>query len=185
VGGEKELETNFRLVSATNKNPLHVIQSGHMREDLYYRLNGLSISIPALRHRKEDIIWLAEKFLDDYSRSNPGIQKSLNELSREALTHYSWKGNVRELKHTIEKACIMSNEKIIMPDDLFVQDALEDRADPAIPELKPYLEQCEQLHLIKILNANNWQIGKSAKQLGISRKNLWERMKRLGIQSNK
>ena len=156
--------------------------SGEFREDLYYRINVVHIEVPPLRERHEDILWLADQFLDAYNAAHPTASRGWGTAARESLTHYPWPGNVRELKHCIERAWVMSRGPDLECDALSsgLESVTTGRHDPS-PDLKTYLHDCERKHIVGVLGRNDWVIGRSAGELGISRKNLWERMRRLGI----
>lgn len=118
IGGNKSIFVDVRVISATNRDISEEVAVGRFREDLYYRLNGVQIRVPALRERKEDIPLLANYFLDIFKKER-GIQKL--DISQEAMTRihdYDWPGNVRELKNAVERAVVMGNGRKIMPEDL-------------------------------------------------------------------
>lgn len=109
VGSETPMEADFRLITATNRNPFEAIQDGNLREDLYYRVNTIEIHIPPLRERMEDVPMLAEHFLNIYAAK---YKKNINEFSKDAydkMLNYHWRGNVRELQHVIERSVLLSN----------------------------------------------------------------------------
>lgn len=118
VGGNKTIETNVRIIAATNRNLEAAIDKGDFREDLFYRLNVLPINLPSLRERGEDIALLIEDFLKKYN-NELGVKKNMSEEAREALLNYDWPGNVRELENVIERAVVVSNSRITA-DDLFL-----------------------------------------------------------------
>ncbi len=113
VGSDRPQEVDFRLVSATNRNPFEAIQDGNLREDLYYRINTIEIKIPPLRERMEDVPMLAEHFLQFYSEKYKRENLDFSQDSYDQMLNYSWRGNVRELQHVIERAVLLSKtEKI-------------------------------------------------------------------------
>jgi DNA-binding NtrC family response regulator len=182
VGGEQPVEVELRLLCATNRDLKKLVEEGRFREDLYYRINVVQIRIPPLRERKEDIPRLARAMLDEFGARQGGARRSLSARAERALLDYPWPGNVRELRHCIERACIVSANQILEPEDFFDQGspALSEQAQTA--SLGSYLEDCERAYITRALTANSGRIAQSAATLGISRKNLWEKMKKLGIQ---
>lgn len=118
LGSTRTLNTDVRLVAATNTNLSEAVEQKKFREDLYYRLNVISIPLPPLRERPEDIPLLAQHFLRIYSAKNKKEFEGLSREAMEVLAHYSWPGNVRELENTIERAVVLSRKKLITPTDL-------------------------------------------------------------------
>lgn len=144
----------------------------------------IHLKIPALRERPEDIAWLAHHLLASYCSEHPGEIKRMPPAVEQALTMHQWPGNIRELKHAIERACILSPGTELMLDALFETPVPQGLGDTDTPEgLVGYLKSCERAYIVNVLDANDGQIVRTAAALGISRKNLWERMRRLGIDS--
>lgn len=108
VGSDKPQEVDFRLISATNRNPFESIQSGSLREDLYYRINTIEIKIPPLRERMEDVPMLAEHFLQIYADKYKRQDREFSQYAYDQMLNYNWRGNVRELQHVIERAVLLS-----------------------------------------------------------------------------
>jgi len=181
VGGEKSIHVDVRLISATHRDLKQMTTAGEFREDLYYRINIINIKIPALRERKEDILWLAHIFLSEYIASHPEQNKVLTPQSEESLINYPWPGNVRELKHCIERACILSTSHVLTPDVLFDELPVMEYDEQLYASLNKYLVACEHKYILKSLRLHDWQIQETANFLGISRKNLWEKMRKLDI----
>ena len=113
IGSEKALAADFRLISATNRNPLEAIRDGQLREDLYYRINTIEIRVPPLRERAEDVQNLAEHFLHIYAEKYHRAVESISEEAYERMFQYSWPGNVRELQNVLERAVLLSKGKEI------------------------------------------------------------------------
>lgn len=190
VGGETAVPVDFMLVCATHRDLRKLVAAGEFREDLYYRINVLQIRIPPLRERPEDIAWFARRFLDEFARRAGGVARRLRPDAEQALLEYPWPGNVRELRHAIERAAILCTTPLIPPDALFGEGAL-----PAAPtmvaateseviaSLNDYLRQCERRYILAALAEQQWQIAQTAERLGISRKNLWEKMRKLEIEA--
>jgi len=179
VGGETPIPVDFHLMAATHQDLKTLVEQGRFREDLFYRVNVIQLRVPPLRERREDILWLAGRFLNQ----TPGPHKLLAPPAERALLEYGWPGNVRELKHAIERACVLADGPLIMPEVLF-------ETPPAgtldIPggTLGNYLAGHERDYILRALKACDWHIQETAGLLGISRKNLWEKMKKLDIRRN-
>ena len=180
VGGSKPISVRFRLVCATHHDLAQMVREGRFREDLYYRINVIQLSVPPLRDRPEDILWLAEKFINEHGEAYPAEHKRLGPSAREALLAHAWPGNVRELKHTLERACIMAPGTVIEAGDLFPGERTAQA--PSNHSLEAHREASERDHIIRALEANGWRMIETARILGISRKTLWQKMKRLDIQ---
>jgi DNA-binding NtrC family response regulator len=181
VGGERSIPVDVRLICATHRDLRTMVQQGSFREDLYYRIHVIQLRIPPLRERREDILWLARRFLLEYAQSHGGAAKSLSPEAEEALVAYDWPGNVRELRHTLERACILSTAPLIDAGDLFpLQEKTGGEAQP-LTALDDYLRECERAYLKEALARHGYQIGRTAAALGISRKTLWEKMKKLSL----
>lgn len=185
VGGETPIPVELRLICATHRDLLQMVREGRFREDLYYRIHVIHLRIPPLRERPEDIPWLVQRFLDDFAREHGEPRKHLTSAAETALLRHSWPGNIRELKHAIERACIMSPGTDLHADALFDEPGAEppSQAEGEQPRLSHYLQACEESYIRRALELHDGHIGHTASNLGISRKNLWERMKRLGIPS--
>ncbi len=173
VGGTQPLEAYFRVIAATNRDIEDAIKAGTFREDLYYRLNVISFTMPPLRERKEDIPLLAEHFLYRFSQET---NKPIERISRQAMDEmmlYEWPGNARELENAIERAVVVGKGHTIMPEDLPIF------TPEHIPPIKSNtLRDVEKTHIFEILNENQWNIAKSAKILDIDRSTLYSKIKR-------
>lgn len=189
VGGETTIPIQVRLICATNKDLRSLVESGQMREDLYYRINVVHIHIPALRERKEDILWFTQRFLEQYMEEHPGERRSIERSTEQLLFHQPWMGNLRQLKHCIERACVLSPKEVLTP-QLLLSDQLPgtgpegNEHDLLEPSLSSHLQNLERDYILKALDKHNWQITETAKALAISRKNLWEKMKKLDIRED-
>jgi transcriptional regulator with PAS, ATPase and Fis domain len=176
VGGTQPMEADFRVVAATNRRLEQLIREGRFREDLYYRLNVVSFTMPSLKQRKEDIPLLAEHFLRRYTQET---HRSIDKISREAIDEmmlHDWPGNVRELENAIERAVVVGKERQIMPEDLPIL-----CHEPALSARRNTLDEVERLHIHQILTENQWNIARSAKILGIDRSTLYNKIKRYQI----
>jgi DNA-binding NtrC family response regulator len=172
VGGTQPLEAYFRVIAATNRNLEDAIKDGIFREDLFYRLNVISLKMSPLREHKEDIPLLADYFLNRYSQET---NKPVDRISREAMDEmmlYEWPGNVRELENAIERAVVVTKGRTIHQEDLPIF-----RSEYVTISQDNTLKGIEKVHIIKILNENQWNIAKSAKVLGIDRSTLYSKIK--------
>ncbi|MDY6879666.1 MAG: sigma-54 dependent transcriptional regulator [Desulfatiglans sp.] len=176
LGGTQPLEADFRIVAATNKDLTMLIREGTFREDLYYRLNVITLVIPPLRDRKDDIPLLAEYFLRYFSQET---KKPMDQIGRQAIDEmmlYEWPGNVRELKNAIERSVVVGKGRRILPEDLPIFNAEQTRSSPMNS-----LIEIEKTHIIHILDMMKWNISKSAEILGIDRSTLYSKIKRYKI----
>jgi DNA-binding NtrC family response regulator len=185
LGGERDYPVNVRLIFATNRDLKAMVDQGQFREDLFYRINVIHLNIPPLRERTEDILWFAELFLKQCSGGSNDNHRSLDITAKQKLTEQPWPGNLRELKHCLERAVIMTDQPILTADQLFPSaDELNTTVTPqgsTDEALQDYIRLCEQDYIINALERHDWHIVETANSLGISRKNLWEKMKKHGI----
>ena len=206
VGGNEIIETKVRIISATNEDPLNLIQNKKLRTDLFFRLNTISITIPPLRERDNDSILLAKEFLKKYSHIyTHGILKRISKKALQFIKEYSWPGNIRELESNIQSALILSKNEIIdyldLPssngsnyEDLFnssdIIDNFERLISPIIdkfvaihPKLSYYKfrDLISKIYIVNTLKRCNFNQLKTAKILGISRGTLIKRMKEHGL----
>jgi DNA-binding NtrC family response regulator len=182
VGAERPLEVNVRIVCATHEDLHQLVESGRFREDLYYRINVIHLRVPPLRERREDILWLARRFLDEQSQKRGGAPFTLNAAAERALLAHPWPGNIRELKNAIERVCILSERPQIGTEALFGDIRLPTLGETLNGEtLAGYMENCEKRYLEQALSLQGWRISDTADALGVSRKTLWEKMKKHGI----
>ncbi len=172
VGGTKEVMVDVRLVSATNKNLKQEIEHGNFRGDLYYRISTLTLYIPPLRERKEDIPLLAEHVI----KNNPSFKnKKLSKNAVEILSEYSWPGNVRELQNVIQRALFLSKKNVIEADDLPLDMTGVHEASGR------KLEEVEREHILRVFRSVNGQKRRAAEILGIDPKTLYRKLSTYGI----
>jgi Nif-specific regulatory protein len=171
VGGSRPLPVDVRVIAATNKDLQKAIAEGRFREDLFYRLNVVSLKMPPLRDRPEDILLLAEAFM-------AGRAKSISPKARQRLLSYDWPGNVRELKNCIERAMIMGAGDIIRPEDLPPRIRFGAEIIPVPPES---LENLEKGHIERTLRSTNGGKSETAKILGITRQTLDNKIRKYKI----
>jgi len=174
LGGEKAIPVDFRLVSATHQDLKKRITQGLFRDDLYYRLNVIQIHLPPLRQRREDILWLARRFL-----AETAPDKRLTEEAEQALLTHDWPGNARELKHAVERGAILAGGPAVGVAALFGDEAGDEERSAA--SLAEFVNQSERRFIARVLDECGGHQGRTAERLGISRKNLWEKMKRHDI----
>ncbi len=163
VGDLTPRKVDIRLIAATNKDLEGLISGGAFREDLFYRLNELTVQLPPLRDRGEDIAVLAQYFLNKYREQYGGKAKGFTNQGLLAMNHYTWPGNVRELENRVKKAVIMSDRALLNPDDL----ALEGRDKRKVLDLDEAAEQFKLDYVRDVLELNNWNKAQSARDLGV------------------
>jgi DNA-binding NtrC family response regulator len=180
IGGNEIIESDFRVIAATNEQLENLVKEGKFREDLYYRLNVFTLFVPPLRERKEDIPILANFFRQKYATM---MNKNIKSISAEAmnfLTEHEWRGNVRELENAIERAIVVGKKEVITMEDLPfnpMQDDLSAAADKS-------LNANEKKYVFKILKENNWNISRSAEILEIDRVTLYNKINKYGLKKD-
>jgi len=178
IGSNEEIDVDVRIITATNRNLRTLIQQEKFREDLYYRLNVVTIDLPPLRSRREDILPLAEHFLKQYSKQNNSPVKTFSPEAVEFILNYDWPGNVRELENMVERGIVLSKDKAITLSE-FPQELTS--SNPADGKT---LEALEKNHIRKVLEENDGNIVRSAKILGIHRMTLSNKLKKYNISAN-
>ncbi len=182
IGAEEPITVSLRLVCATHRDLKKLVEEGTFREDLYYRIHVINIKIPPLRERIEDVLWYARRFLDELADTTSVLRKRLSPAAEQALLRYPWPGNIRELRHCVERACILSERAVLEPGTLFEDASLRHmEVFDGNDSLAQYLRACEQTYIQQTLTHNHGHLGNTAASLGISRKNLWEKMRKLGL----
>jgi len=184
VGGRETLSVDFRLVAATHTDLAQAMAEGHFREDLYYRLNVITLEIPPLRERREDIPELADHFLKRYCRQFGKEGLGLTTQTMDVLLDYDWPGNVRELQHAIERAVLLSRSSCIEPEYLVLRrHPPVTRSYPVEPgrPLHEAMAGFERTLLEEALRRCRGNVVRAAAQLGISRKGLYNRMQHCGV----
>jgi len=182
VGGTETIKIDVRMVAATNQNLEELVAEKRFREDLFYRLNVVSIHLPSLRERPEDIPLLADHFLNKYATQNNKPVCRISPDAMDVLTRYRWPGNVRELENVIERAATLSNTNLIIPADLprRLQVELSQNAISSLPSSLP-LSGLEKLYIQKVLEETGGNKKKAADILGIDRRTLYRMATRLGL----
>ena len=190
LGGTQETQVDVRIVAATNVDLRQAVRDGKFRDDLFYRLNVISIDLPALRSRREDIPLLVHRFLDHFSKENDLETRKLTPDAMRALVDYEWPGNVRELAHIVERGVVLSNTTIIdsslLPGHITgrsFQDALLEHNPNS--SLFDILEDIERRIIIEKLERCNWNQTDAAEQFHIPLSTLNQKIKRLNIEIRK
>jgi len=174
VGGNKEISSDFRVICATNRDLKSMVENGSFREDLYYRLNVVNISVPPLRERTEDIPLLAEYFIKKYCASMNRQPVTIEPAAMKRLEEFSFPGNVRELENMIERAIVVGNGKKITMKDLPIEKSVISNSIESLDEL-------EKLHIQQILNKYGWNISRTAKALKVDRVTLYNKISKYGL----
>ena len=186
VGSEKVIKVDTRIIAATNKNLIDLIAKGDFREDLYYRLNVINLSVPPLRKRSGDIQLLSQHFLKVYAKKNNRLIKGFTPEAMEKMAEYHWPGNVRELMNTLERSVILSTGDFLNKDDIQIEIgsplsevSLEDAGQINLGEKTLY--EVEKLAILKMLDKTENNKSKTARKLGISRRTLHLKLKDYGV----
>jgi transcriptional regulator with PAS, ATPase and Fis domain len=190
LGGKAEILVDVRIVAATNHILADDVASGDFREDLFYRLNVIHIEVPPLRERREDIVPMAEMFLEKFSSQMGKQTRHLSQEALEILLTHHFPGNIRQLEHAMERAVALSSGELILPDDL-PADLLKSPRFPTMSTvfspgqaLKDAVDFFERDYLAQALKNNGYKKSKTAEELGISRKSLWEKIQRYNLGDN-
>ena len=179
LGGSRPVAVDFRVICATNEDLEKMVADGRFRQDLYYRINVFSITLPSLRERRDDIPTLAKHFMGKLAMQ---MDKRVSDITPEALqkiVSYDWPGNVRELANAIERAMVVSKGDVIRPGDLPV--SLPETPASSAPA-GDSLADMEKAHIEVILNRTRWNITQSADILQIDRATLYNKIKKYGLQ---
>lgn len=184
LGAERTTQSDFRILAATNRDLYADMNAGAFREDLFYRLAVIKIELPPLRERPEDIRWLTEKLLAQIVVEQ-GRPLAMSEPFVRDLMRREWRGNVRELRSFLEQAVVLSDGGMLdLPEGLAAHgNVATDLPGEVIAPLQRFIETVERSHIQKALQHCEGSVGKTADVLGISRKTLWEKMKKLAIQA--
>jgi two-component system response regulator AtoC len=192
VGGSQTIETDVRVVAATNRDLLRLAKDGKFREDLYYRLNVVKIDLPPLCERAEDIPLLAQHFVQKFSRPSAPA-KTISPEAMEVLIHFRWPGNIRELENAMERACVTSRDDVIRPENL-PPDVMKparpkyqlpvDVGRPLTPQLAELTAAFEERYLRRALKRTRAHIGRTARISGLSRRTVAEKLALYQIDKN-
>jgi two-component system nitrogen regulation response regulator NtrX len=192
LGSARTIKVDVRVIAATNKNLEEEIEKGNFREDLYFRLAVIPILVPPLRERPEDIAALIRHYMDYFTRENNVRPKRLTPAALEALGRYRWKGNIRELRNTVERLNIMTSgdtidvadlpESVRSPAAASKGSAAQNEADAArLGTLREFKENAERAFLVGKLRENGWNISKTAEVIGTPRSNLYKKLEQYQI----
>jgi DNA-binding NtrC family response regulator len=190
LGGVQEIQVDVRIIAATNVDLRQMVREGHFREDLFYRLNVITIDLPALRQRREDIPLLANHFLKKYSDENELPLRRITTEALRPLVSYSWPGNVRELENVVERAVVLSADTEVGLD--LLPDHVVGRGTP-VPTMDPdpsaslfeIMEDCERRIIIDMLEKCNWNQTEAAERFHVPLSTLNQKIKRLCIEIRK
>jgi two-component system response regulator HydG len=182
VGGEEVISVDVRIIAATNKDLARLVKEGKFREDLYYRLNVITLSVPPLRDRREDIPLLAEHFLKRFAEKNTRPMKGFTPQAMDRLVKYPWPGNVREIMNTIESAVVLSTSPFLTEEDLpIIREDQGDVAPTSGVATDFSLDEIERATILKTLETMQGNKSEAARKLGITRATLHKKLKRYGV----
>ncbi len=185
VGGEKSFEVDVRVLASTNRDLPELVSEGRFRPDLYYRLNVLTVDLPPLRDRREDIPLLAEAFVAEFAERHGRCFTGLRSVALDALLQHGWPGNVRELRNVIERAVVLSEGPWIEADDLGL--SLGGDFSPAFDgggPLRQRIDHFERELILHTLEESGGNVAEAARRLQTDRANLYRRMRRLGLRAS-
>ncbi len=183
IGSEISIPVGFRLVCATHCYLKVMVAQGTFREDLFYRINVIHVRVPPLRERPEDILHFLRRFLDDFQRDHGGERRVVDTRAEQVLLEYSWPGNLREMKNCVERACILTQGQVLDAESFFEEGVALLPSGVTAPTLAAHMARVERDYLTRALARCGNHMGNTALELGISRKNLWEKMRKLGMRS--
>jgi transcriptional regulator with PAS, ATPase and Fis domain len=185
VGSAETKKVDVRVIAATHRSLEQMVKESKFREDLYYRLKVISIHLPPLRERLEDLPELVSHFLSVHSEKN---HKRISHVSEDAMTElkrYSWPGNIRELEHSIERAVAMSSGNVLFPEDFPEEIRQSSSVDMPLPNASGdpnrSLEDVEKEHILRVLKEVNYNKSKASDVLGIDRATLYRKAQKYGI----
>lgn len=176
LGSEKTIKVDIRLISATNVNPEELVSRQLFREDLLYRINTITIEMPPLREREDDIMQIALHYLKVFAKKYDKNKLRISKEGMDALYYHNWPGNIRELKHCMEKAVILSENAALGPEDFRIG-----KANSETPTESNKLSEVEKFTVKKVLDKHRGNLTKAAKELGISRTTLYLKIEKHGL----
>ncbi len=182
VGGESPIALKARVVCATSEDLSEQVRRGTFREDLFYRINAVTVEVPPLRERPDDIAWLLSRYFALFTQQHDNSLRGIGSMAEEAALAHPWRGNVRELRNRVERAVTLATGPWVMPADMFPERA-QAKVDESIPilSLAAVRDAAEKRQIERMLRETGGQISEAAKRLEISRTTLWEKMHRFGI----
>lgn len=178
VGGNREITSDFRVICATNKDLKAMVENGTFREDLYYRLNVVTIKIPPLRERRDDIRMLVDHFIRKFCTSMSKNPITIDPAALKRLEQYDFPGNVRELENMIERAIVVGNDREIRLKDLPLARDMSTSSSES-------LEEVERRYILDVLNRHDWNISRSAKVIKVDRVTLYNKIKKYNLKAPK
>jgi len=184
VGGVCKVNVDIRIIASTNRDLQSAMADGKFREDLYYRLHVVPITLPPLRDRGSDVLLLAKHFIDRFNRE---FKKNVYKISPEAaqmILEYHWPGNVRELRNTLERAILLEAEDVLLPEHLlFAEAQTASRAGTSAvpPSTDMTLDEVEKEYIRRVVEAVGWNKNRAAKTLGIDRTTLYTKIRKYGL----
>jgi two-component system nitrogen regulation response regulator NtrX len=183
VGGEQSIRVTVRVIAATNRDLSELVQQQKFREDLYYRLCVVPVRMPPLRERRDDIRPLADYFLSEFCARNNFKSRRFSDAAFEALEDYSWPGNIRELRNTVERMAILTRGDVLEAESVPVEIRIA-RSTGTRGNLREAKESAEREHILRALEESKWNVSSAARVLGMERTNLHKRIKALGLARN-
>jgi two-component system NtrC family response regulator len=178
IGGRERIEVDVRVIAATQKDLQEAIRTGDFREDLYYRLSVLTIEVPPLRSRDNDVPLLANFFKTKTCKEMKCSGAKFHPSALQAMRDYKWPGNVRELENRIKRSVVMSDGPVIRPEDLDLPSTATDRVSEGKPTLKDVRENTERDFICNALVCNNWNLARTAAEIGVTRPTLYDLIKK-------
>ena len=190
VGGTKVIDTDVRVIAATNKDLEKEMEAGRFRQDLYYRLHVIPLTVPPLRERKDDIPLLVQRFLKEFSLKEGVENKAITEEALDRLMQHDWPGNVRELKNIIERLVIMTSDSVIRSEDIppFIKSTVQDILEEEILSLDSFRTarvEFEKRFIARKLKETEGNISRTADLIGLERSNLHRKIKSYGLETKK
>ena len=179
VGGRVSYKTDCRIIAATNRQVDEAIKEGKLREDLYYRISAISIALPPLRERKDDVLPLARAFLKRFAAQADRTLGDFSPAAAERLRSYNWPGNVRQLQNEVQRAVLMCDGKLVDVHDLSITEATP--SSEAEDENLTLMEAMERNKIIEVLKETNGNKLETAKRLGIGRQTLYNKIRAYAI----
>ncbi len=189
IGSQKTIQVDVRVIAASNKDLESAIESGQFREDLFFRLSVIPIQVPPLRERPEDIPVLVQHFVRQFSAENNFRPRTFSPQALEVMKRHVWRGNVRELRNTLERLLIMVPDDVVKPEHLegVLRGPAAGAAQPNQPpgSLRDFKETAERSFLVQKLRESRWNISATAAAIGTPRSNLYKKLEQYGISQEK
>jgi two-component system response regulator HydG len=181
VGGNEAIGIDVRFIAATNRDLRKSVEEGRFREDLYFRLNVVTITVPPLRERRQDIPLLAQHFLHKYAEASGKALRGFTHETLAELTRRSWPGNVRELEHAVERAVALSSAEVLLPEDFAPGETAGRGREPELPRPRMTLDEVKRWYVLRVLDEAGGNKLRAAEWLGIDRRTLYRILDRQSI----